>query len=149
MPNYFADLSETYRDMSDDELLELWTEGSLTEVAMAVAREEFSRRGIQPPAVAPPESVDEEIGSEEAVTFVTVARSLVPSELHILRARLEGDGIPSFVLDDNITRMNSLWSVAVGGARLLVPQQLAAEAKQIIEHVRSGRFSLRASDDLG
>lgn len=144
-----ADLSETYRDMSDDELMELWTDGHLTEMAMAVASAELSKRGIQPPELAPPEIADEEIGIEEAVTFVTVARSLVPSELHILRARLEGDGIPSFVLDDNITRMNSLWSVATGGARLLVPQRLAAEAKQIIEHVRSGRFSLRESDDVG
>jgi hypothetical protein len=95
------------------------------------------------------ENADAATDSEETVTFVTVARSLVPSELHILRARLEGDGIPSFVVDDNITRMNSLWSVAVGGARLLVPQQLAADAKQIIAHVKSGRFALREGDDLG
>jgi len=144
-----AELSETYRNMSDEELSALWAEGNLTEVAMAVARAEFSRRGIQPPQLAPPENGDEPTGMQETVTFATVARSLVPSELHILRARLEGDGIPSFVIDDNITRMNSLWSVAVGGARLLVPQQLAAEAKQIIDHVRSGRFALREGDDVG
>lgn len=56
--------------------------------------------------------------------------------------RLESDGIPSFVIDDNIVRMNSLWSVAVGGARLLVPQPLAAEAREIIGLLRSGRFAI-------
>jgi hypothetical protein len=144
-----AELAETYRDMNDAELMERWIEGNLTEVAMEVARAEFSRREIQPPEVLPQNDADETADAEETVTFVTVARSLIPSELHILCARLEGDGIPSFVVDDNITRMNSLWSVAVGGARLLVPQPLAAAAKQIIAHVKSGRFALREGDDLG
>ena len=150
MPNPRADLTDTYRDMSDEELMERWLDGHLTDVAMDVARAEFSRRGIAAPEVVPREDDDDEgPGSEEAVRFVTVARSLIPSELHILRARLEGDGIPAFVVDDNITRMNSLWSVAVGGARLQVPQQRAAEAKQIIAYVKSGRFALGEDDDLG
>ncbi|MBI5785758.1 MAG: hypothetical protein HZA64_09890 [Rhodocyclales bacterium] len=46
------------------------------------------------------------------------------------------------MIDDNIVRMNSLWSVAVGGARLLVPQPLAAEAREIIGLLRSGRFAI-------
>ena len=80
---------------------------------------------------------------------MTVARSLIASDLHILHARLEADGIPSFVVDDNINRMNSLWSVAVGGAKLLVPLQFAGEAKRIIGFVQSGRFSLGEGDDVG
>jgi len=143
-----ADLGDIYRDMSDEELLRRWSEGQLTEVAMDVAREEFSRRAIVPPPIVQAE-VSDATGPEETVTFVTVARSLIPTELHILRARLEGDGIPSVVVDDGINRINSLWSIAVGGARLLVPQQFAADAKQIIALVRAGTFSLREGDDLG
>jgi hypothetical protein len=143
-----ADLGDAYRDMSDEELLRRWSEGQLTDVAMDVAREEFSRRGIEPPPLARVEAA-EPTGPEEALTFVTVARSLVPTELQILRARLEGDGIPALVVDEGINRINSLWSIAVGGARLLVPQQFAADAKQIIALVRSGKFSLREGDDLG
>jgi len=149
MSNPRADLSETYRDMSDEELLERWIDGHLTEIAMQVAREEFSRRGIQAPEVAAQPPAQQLPTAEETVTFVTVARSLVPWELHVLRARLEGDGIPSFVIDDHVNRINSLWSIAVGGARLLVAQQQAAEAKQIIDHVKSGRFALREGDDVG
>ena len=143
-----ADLGDVYRDMSDEELLRRWSEGQLTDVAMDVAREEFSRRGIEPPPIAQAEASDA-TGSEETLTFVTVARSLVPTELQILRARLEGDGIPALVVDEGINRINSLWSIAVGGARLLVPQQFATDAKQIIALVRSGTFSLREGDDLG
>jgi hypothetical protein len=141
-----AGLAEIYRDMSDDELIQRWTDGHLTQIAMQVARDEFSRRGIEPPQVAR-EDASDATGPEETVTFVTLARSLAPGELQILRARLESDGIPAFVVDDNINRMT--WSIAVGGARLLVPQQFAAEARQIIDLVRSGRFSLRQDDDLG
>jgi hypothetical protein len=144
------ELSETYREMSDDELVERWTEGHLTEIAKEVARAEFARRGMAVPARTAADDEDDTpdgTAAEETVVFETVARSLIPSDLHILCARLEADGIPAFVVDDNITRMNSLWSVAVGGARLLVPQSFATEAKQIIGYVRSGRFRLREGDD--
>jgi len=146
MSNPRDDLTETYRDMSEEELMDRWATGNLTEVAMAVARAEFLKRRIQPPEMAPAEIVEPETGIEETVIFVTVARSLIPSELHILRARLEADGIRSFVADDNTTQANSLWSVAVGGARLLVAQELAEEARQIIDLMKSGKFALRESD---
>jgi hypothetical protein len=146
MPNLRQELIETFRDMSDAELLDRWLEGNLTELATEVAQAEFSRRGIQAPVVEPPERADEEADSGATVAFATVARSLIPSDLHVLCARLEAEGIAAFVVDDNITRMNSLWAVAVGGARLLVPQQDAAEARRIIDYVKSGRFALREGD---
>lgn len=92
-------LVEIYRAMSDEELIERWVTGNLTEAAMSVAWSEFTRRGIQPPYVVSTGRVDDAADTDETVTFVTVARSLIPSELHILRARLEGDGIPSFIVD--------------------------------------------------
>ena len=142
MPNPDAELIETFRAMSDDELVERWREGYLTDAAMAVARAEFLQRGLGMPEAGPAEEPEPLAEVEEAVTFVTVARSLIPADLYVLRARLEGDGIPSFVLDDNIVRMNSLWSVAVGGARLLVPKPLAAEAREIIGLLEAGRFAI-------
>ncbi len=149
MTNPRADLSETYREMSDEELQERWIDGHLTEIAMEVARAEFFRRGMQLPEISTREYDDAASASEETVTFVTVARSLSPWELDILRARLAGDGISSFVVDGNINRMNSLWSVAVGGARLLVPQQKAEQAQEIIAYVKSGRLAWRDGDDVG
>jgi hypothetical protein len=142
-------LAEIYRDRSDEELMQRWTEGRLTQIAMEVAREEFSRRGIEPGPVLQDDEAAAATEPQETVTFVTLARSLVPGELQILRGRLESEGIPAFVIDDNINRMTSLWSIAVGGARLLVPQQFAAEARQIIGLVKSGKFSVREDDDTG
>lgn len=142
MPSANAELIETFREMSDEELVERWRDGHLTDSAIEVARAEFLRRGMVVPEAGPAEEVEPLPAVEEAVTFVTVARSLVLADLYVLRARLEGDGIPSFVIDDNIVRMNSLWSVAVGGARLLVPQPLAAEAREIIGLLRAGRFAI-------
>lgn len=137
-----VELTETFRAMSDDELVERWGEGHLTDAAIKVARAEFRRRGIVVPESGPADDPEPLPEAEETVTFVTVARSLIPADLYVLRARLEGDGIPSFVVDDNIVRMNSLWSVAVGGARLLVPQPLALEAREIIGLLRAGQFAI-------
>ena len=146
MSNAREELLEIYREMSDEELIERWIAGNLTEIAMSVAWAEFSRRGIQPPYVRSSAQAGDATGTEEPVTFVTVARSLIPSELYILRARLEGDGIRSFIVDDNLTQMNPLWAVAVGGARLLVPQQHARDALQIIHLLQSGRFALQEAE---
>ncbi len=143
-----AELTETYRDMSDEEIVERWTDGHLTEVAMEVARAELVRRGIPIPEVSRPEDADDG-DPGEPLGFVTVARSLVASQIEVLRARLEGDGIPSFVADEGMNRMVSLYSVALGGIRLLVPEQFAAEARQIISLVKSGQLALRDGDDLG
>jgi hypothetical protein len=147
-PDPRADLCAAFRDMSDEELAERWAGGQLTELAMEVARAEFARRGIEPPAIALPEPAQDEAPGG-AIVFATVARSLMPTELQVLRARLESEGIPAFVADGEINRMNSLWSIAVGGARLLVPRQYEAEARQIIAHVKSGRFALREGDAEG
>ena len=49
MPDPRSELCEIYREMSDEELVERWVDGNLTEVAMDVARADFSRRGILAP----------------------------------------------------------------------------------------------------
>jgi hypothetical protein len=144
-----SDLTETFRVMSDDELLQRWASGHLTQMATEVARAELLRRGVEPPGMALPEGSGAALGKKPAVAFVTIARSFAPVELQILRARLEGDGIPSVIVDEDINRMNSLWSIAVGGARLLVPQPFAAAAKQIIDLLNSGALAVRDGDDTG
>jgi hypothetical protein len=83
--------------------------------------------------------------------MVAVARSLAaaPGDLEILRARLAGDGIPSFIYDGNTAQMNALWSIALGGTRLMVPGVHAAAAREIIALVRSGAFELGEDEDVG
>ncbi|MFI4940234.1 MAG: hypothetical protein ACHP7O_07835 [Burkholderiales bacterium] len=114
----------------------------MTELAMAAAGEELIRRGVTPPAATP---VDDEPDSplpEEEASFETVARSYTPTDMHILRGRLEADGIPAFVVDDNINQTNSLLAVATGGVRLQVASHYAQEAARIIAEVKSGNRAL-------
>jgi len=85
--------------------------------------------------------------SQGDVSFVTVARSLEPLQIEMLRARLQAEGIMAFAIDAGINQVNALYSIAVGGVRLIVPRESADEARRILGLVRSGRFALRDGDD--
>lgn len=82
---------------------------------------------------------------------VEVARSMGsgPGELEILRARLSSEKIPCYIADANTNGMNALWSIALGGTRLMVPAEHAAAAREIIALVRSGAFELGDDEDVG
>jgi hypothetical protein len=149
MTNPRTDLAERYCEMSEKELIERWAEGNLTELAKDVMEAEFRERGIPLPATTPPAEHGEPVEPEKRVAFQTVARSMNQADIQILRARLEAEGIPAYVADEGMNRMISLYSVAFGGMRLLVPQEFAAEAREIIRLLRSGRFALREGDDVG
>lgn len=85
---------------------------------------------------------------DEIIEFVTVARSFDTSGMLILSARLEAEGIPSFVTDANINQTYSLLSIAAGGVRLQVPSEFAVAATKIIADVNSGLLALD-DDDVG
>lgn len=60
--------------------------------------------------------------------LVTVARYSFPWQAHIDRARLEAEGIPAFVADEQTINMQWLYSDALGGVRLQVPSSWAEQA---------------------
>jgi hypothetical protein len=133
--------------MSDEELLERWRSGILTDLAVEVARAELTRRGIDAPQFAPLEISDEDSGAQSDVSFVTIARSLEPLQIEMLRARLQAEGIAAFAIDAGINQANALYSIAVGGVRLMVPRESADEARRIVGLIRSGLFALREGED--
>jgi hypothetical protein len=143
------DLIEVFRDFSDEYILEHLQADDLTEAARGVAELELIGRGIDLPRRQPTVA---ESGAERTVTrveFITIARFLIPLDAHILRGRLEAEGIPAIVADGNLTQTNSLLSVAVGGARVQVPVPYVAEAMGVMAALRSGAFTLRENEDLG
>jgi hypothetical protein len=140
-------LSDTFGRMSDDELIERWRSGNLTEVAVEVMRAELGKRAIDVSEFKRFEPADEDLGPQHDVSFVTVARSLEPLQIEMLRARLQAEGIQAFVVDAGINQANALVSIAVGGVRLMVPRESADDARRIIQLVRSGGFALRDDDD--
>jgi len=144
-----ACLSDSFREMSDQELLERWSGGYLTEIAVEVARKELTRRGIHPPPYVAKVPDNLAVDEAEPSELAEVARSQVNVELEVLGARLSAEGIPSLIVNANSNRMGPQFSNAAGGSRLLVASQYEKDAKQIIALVKAGAFALKEGDDVG
>jgi hypothetical protein len=115
--------------MSETELMELARSyDGLLEVAQAALRAEFARRGLEPPLVEEPEEW-------ELRRLVTVRRYRDLAEAYAGRSLLESAGIPAWVADENLVRMDWFFSNLVGGMRLQVDGHDEAAAREILEEM--------------
>ena len=146
MATFQEALAEIYRNFSDEYLLEKLGSGTMIALAVKVAEDELESRGISYRPMPQQEEAYAAPIPYQALQFVTVASSLNSIALHILRARLEAEGIPAIVADANMAQS---YSVAVGGARVQVPSEFYEEARQIIADVNSGALALNDDDDVG
>jgi len=78
--------------------------------------------------------------------FETIARSTVPSDLEVIKALLESERIPAFIVDGGINQVYSLIAVATGGARLQVASRHVEAARQILTAFEAGQLAL--DDDV-
>ena len=62
----------------------------------------------------------------------TIAIYSYPYEAHIARAKLESENIPAFVVDEHTINAQWLYSNALGGVKLQVPDSTAATAIEIL-----------------
>ncbi len=53
-------------------------------------------------------------------------------EAHLARALLESSGVPAYVVDEHTIGNNWLYSNMLGGVKVLVPVELADEARSIL-----------------
>lgn len=65
--------------------------------------------------------------------FVTIAAFSQSIDAHVLKTRLEDEGIECFLADEHLVSINWLLSDAVGGVRLKVWKEDAERALEIIE----------------
>jgi len=63
---------------------------------------------------------------------ITVASYTHPTEAHIAKMKLESEGVPAFLLSDNLASVNWLLSSAVGGIQLQVPPSEVGRAHEIL-----------------
>jgi len=63
---------------------------------------------------------------------VTIARFDFPYEAHLLIARLNAEGIPAFIRDEHMVRMNLFYSFAIGRIKVEVPISCNEEALKIL-----------------
>jgi len=74
--------------------------------------------------------------------MVTIARRFTPTDAQLLCGCLQAAGIPATVADAALVQTNMLWSIALGGASLRVPQAFVQEANEVIAAYERGEFSL-------
>ena len=82
--------------------------------------------------------------------LVAVAACARPVEAHLIRCRLEAEGVDAFVADEHIVSMQWLYSAAVGGVKVQVHAGDADRARAILDASRvQGSDSARfVTDDL-
>ena len=90
---------------------------------------ECPKHEVELEAEGPPPEVF--ASAEERASLVTVATYAHPNQANAPRIRLEAEGIPTF-LDGERIACNTLYQVATGGVRLLVPASLASAARILI-----------------
>ncbi len=78
--------------------------------------------------------------------LVTVARFYYYAEAYLWKAKLESEGIWSFIADEHILTTQWLYSLAVGGIKLKVRQFDAAEATRIIQGAQKRDLAAFAPD---
>lgn len=65
--------------------------------------------------------------------FITLKTFDNPIDAHILKSKLESEGIISFLFDENIVGINPLFSIAVGGIKLKINRSDYEKANSILD----------------
>lgn len=139
----YADMVALFRQLTDEELLSRYVSKTLTDTAAALAGEEIEHRGLDLPL---PELSGPE-DAEYAGDYEIVARFLNPTDAYLLCSCLKMAGVPALIADAELVQTNSLWAVALGGARLLVPALHVAEAREVIAAFNRGEYALPDDDE--
>ena len=69
---------------------------------------------------------------ESSTLMKTIATFSKPEEAHLFRTRLEAAGIAAFVQDEHLIQMDWLYSNALGGVRIQVPDQEVEAAREFL-----------------
>jgi hypothetical protein len=79
----------------------------------------------------------------------SVARYLIPTDAHLAAGFLAASGIPAVVADDNHAQAYLLIVPAMGGVRVLVPENYVNEAQLVLAAFERGEFALSDDADVG
>jgi hypothetical protein len=132
-----ARLAATYADMPDLQLADLAATGdTLTDAARQALRAEIAKRGL---GVEVLETTPEEPPPQDLVT-IRQFRDL--PEALLAKGALDSAGIPSFLADKNMVRMDWFISNAIGGVKLQVREEDVAEANSILDQPSPDNFEV-------
>ena len=147
-------VAEFYAGQMDGELEKVAAEAyELTEIAREALRAELAKRGLNPrfveqapviakqesepkpgdpPPVAPAEGFSVSDGEFEFRNRIAIRSFRDLPEALLAKGSLESAGIECALADDNIVRMDWLWSNSMGGVKLLVDAEDATAAEEIL-----------------
>jgi hypothetical protein len=126
-------LAKLYADMADGELEKLAAEAAaLGHEAREALKSELARRRLEI-TLANPDS-QETTSGEKSPQVVTLRRYMNLQEALLAKSVLDSAGIECFLADQNVIRLDWFLSNALGGIRLLVKQEDAGAAENLLAH---------------
>jgi hypothetical protein len=78
-----------------------------------------------------------------------VARYLVPMDASLVQGCLVASGIPAVLADAHLVQTDLLLAPALGGVRVLVPQDYLQQARAVLAAYQRGEFALDEDADVG
>jgi len=81
--------------------------------------------------------------------LVEVARYLVPLEANLVQGCLVASGVPAVLADAHLVQTDMLLAPALGGVRILVPEEHLQQAQAVLEAFARGEFELGEDADVG
>jgi hypothetical protein len=122
-------LAAQYAAMSDGELLNLAARSwEMTDEAWDALEDELDRRELELPV---PEAVPQ-IESLERRNLVLLRSFRDLPEALLAKGKLESAGVPCFLADDNMVRMDWFISNLLGGVKILVDPENFSEASRLL-----------------
>ncbi len=135
-------LTKLYAEMSDGELNAIAVDSAeLTHVARQCLTDELARRHSEE-GVAADTTVHPDHDSVELADVVSIRQYRDLHEALLARGALDSAGVESFLVDDNMIRMDWFYSNLVGGIKLCVKQQDADAALDLLEQSIPGEFEV-------
>jgi len=125
-------LTQLYSQISDSELEKIAADSSsLTDVAQKALAYEMQRRALK--VESPDRQADEDDSQVELRSLTTIRKFRDLPEALLAKGSLESAGIESFLVDDNMVRMDWFISNLLGGIKLRVKPEDIESANQILD----------------
>jgi len=129
-------MAAIYAAMDDEELKEAGSQpATLTNWAFQALREEMKKRNLDWPGKdmpLPSEMPASEETEDPGNRPVVLRRYRDMPAAFVEKSVLDAAEIECFLQDDNVVRMDWLWSNAMGGIKLIVREKDAPEAERIL-----------------
>jgi hypothetical protein len=131
-----------YAQLTDGELLEIALQPwALSDAAWEALEDELDRRELEPPEPEPAPI------APEKRSLVLLRRFRDLPEALLAKGSLDSSGIESVLADDNVVRVDWLWSNLLGGVKLLVNAENVESANEILNQPIPENFDFEGDAD--